>query len=78
MDNLKQIPIGAVGIITEAHQADEIVRTGQADLVLLAREPLRDLYFPLHAAQELGEKTGAANTVPTSTGNAGGPAAGSS
>ena len=45
----------AVGLITSAKQADEIVRTGQADLVLLAREFLRDPYFPLHAAKELGE-----------------------
>ncbi len=47
---------GAVGLITEAHQADEIVRSGKADLVLLAREFLRDPYFPLHAAPELGVK----------------------
>ena len=47
---------GAVGLITAARQADEIVRTGQADLVLLAREFLRDPYFPLHAAKELGVK----------------------
>ena len=45
---------GAVGLITSARQADEIVRSGQADLVLLAREELRDPYFPLHAARELG------------------------
>ena len=45
---------GAVGLITSARQADEIVRSGQADLVLLAREELRDPYFPLHAAKELG------------------------
>jgi 2,4-dienoyl-CoA reductase-like NADH-dependent reductase (Old Yellow Enzyme family) len=44
---------GAVGLITEARQADEIVRSGQADIVLLAREMLRDPYFPLHAAREL-------------------------
>jgi 2,4-dienoyl-CoA reductase-like NADH-dependent reductase (Old Yellow Enzyme family) len=50
------IPTGAVGLITNAKQADEIIRSGQADLVLLAREFLRDPYFPLHAAQELGEK----------------------
>jgi 2,4-dienoyl-CoA reductase-like NADH-dependent reductase (Old Yellow Enzyme family) len=50
------IPTGAVGLITSAHQADEIVRSGQADLVLLAREFLRDPYFPLHAARELGVK----------------------
>jgi 2,4-dienoyl-CoA reductase-like NADH-dependent reductase (Old Yellow Enzyme family) len=45
---------GAVGMITTPRQADEIVRTGQADVVLLAREMLRDPYFPLHAAKELG------------------------
>ncbi|HUO31319.1 MAG TPA: NADH:flavin oxidoreductase/NADH oxidase [Bryobacteraceae bacterium] len=45
---------GAVGMITGAGQADEIIRTGQADLVLLAREMLRDPYWPLHAAQTLG------------------------
>ncbi|OON71091.1 NADH:flavin oxidoreductase/NADH oxidase [Hymenobacter sp. CRA2] len=45
---------GAVGLITGARQAEEIVASGQADLVLLARELLRDPHFPLHAAQELG------------------------
>jgi 2,4-dienoyl-CoA reductase-like NADH-dependent reductase (Old Yellow Enzyme family) len=45
---------GAVGMITEAHQADEIIRSGQADIVLLAREMLRDPYWPLHAARQLG------------------------
>jgi 2,4-dienoyl-CoA reductase-like NADH-dependent reductase (Old Yellow Enzyme family) len=48
------VPTGAVGLITEAKQADDIVRSGQANLVLLAREELRDPYFPLHAAKELG------------------------
>ena len=48
------MPTGAVGLITGAHQADEIVRSGKADLVLLAREELRDPYFPLHAARALG------------------------
>jgi 2,4-dienoyl-CoA reductase-like NADH-dependent reductase (Old Yellow Enzyme family) len=47
---------GAVGLITTARQADEIIRTGQADCVIMARELLRDPYFPLHAAQELGVK----------------------
>jgi 2,4-dienoyl-CoA reductase-like NADH-dependent reductase (Old Yellow Enzyme family) len=47
---------GAVGLITTPHQADEIVRQGQADMVLLAREFLRDPYFPLHAASALGGK----------------------
>src|SRR5579864_227501 len=46
---------GAVGMITDAHQADEIIRKGQADLVLLAREMLRDPYWPLHAAAKLGK-----------------------
>lgn len=44
----------AVGMITEAKQADEIVRSGQADLVLLAREFLRDPNWPLRAAKALG------------------------
>src|ERR1039458_2959038 len=41
-------------MITEAHQADAIVRAGQADIVLLARAFLRDPYSPLHAAKALG------------------------
>ncbi|TGD77841.1 NADPH dehydrogenase NamA [Hymenobacter wooponensis] len=45
---------GAVGLITNAQQAEDIIATGQADLVLLARESLRDPYFPLRAAHELG------------------------
>lgn len=44
---------GAVGLITSPVQADQILRTGQADLILLARELLRDPYWPLRAAQEL-------------------------
>ncbi len=48
------IPTAAVGMITSPAQADHIVRTGQADMVLLARELLRHPYWPLHAAQELG------------------------
>jgi len=48
------IATGAVGLITEPQQADEIVHAGQADLVLLARELLRDPYWPLHAALALG------------------------
>lgn len=47
------IATGAVGLITDAVQADAIVRTGQADLVLLARELLRDPHWPLHAAHVL-------------------------
>lgn len=45
---------GAVGMVTTAEQAEEILQSGQADLVLLAREFLRDPYFPMHAAQRLG------------------------
>lgn len=45
---------GAVGLITEATQAEEIVATGKADLVLFARESLRDPYLALHFAKELG------------------------
>jgi 2,4-dienoyl-CoA reductase-like NADH-dependent reductase (Old Yellow Enzyme family) len=45
----------AVGLITTAGQAAEIVRSGQADLILLARQFLRDPYFPLHAARELDQ-----------------------
>ena len=50
-----EVPTAAVGMINTPQQADEIVRTGKADLVLLAREFLRDPYFPLHAAKALGE-----------------------
>jgi 2,4-dienoyl-CoA reductase-like NADH-dependent reductase (Old Yellow Enzyme family) len=46
---------GAVGFITEVNQAEEILSKGQADLILLARASLRDPYFALHAAHELGE-----------------------
>jgi 2,4-dienoyl-CoA reductase-like NADH-dependent reductase (Old Yellow Enzyme family) len=45
---------GAVGMITGAAQADHIVRTGQADVAIMAREFLRDPYWPLRAARELG------------------------
>ena len=48
------IATAAVGMITEAKQADAVVRSGQADLVLLAREELRDPYWPAHAARALG------------------------
>jgi 2,4-dienoyl-CoA reductase-like NADH-dependent reductase (Old Yellow Enzyme family) len=46
---------GAVGMITDPAQAAHILRTGQADLILIAREFLRDPYWPLHAAAALGE-----------------------
>ena len=50
-----QMPTGAVGMITAAAQAEHILRTGQADVVLLARELLREPYWPLNAAHELGD-----------------------
>lgn len=49
-----QMPTAAVGMITEARQADDIIRTGKADMVLLARAMLRDPYWAVHAAAELG------------------------
>lgn len=48
-----EIPASAVGMITGAEQAEHVLRTGQADLVMLARELLRDPYWPLHAARTL-------------------------
>jgi len=51
-----EIMTGAVGLITEAEQADDIIKSGQADMVLLARELLRDPHFPLRAAHQLGQE----------------------
>jgi 2,4-dienoyl-CoA reductase-like NADH-dependent reductase (Old Yellow Enzyme family) len=48
------IMTGAVGLITTPEEAENIISTQQADLVFLARELLRDPYFPLHAAKKLG------------------------
>jgi 2,4-dienoyl-CoA reductase-like NADH-dependent reductase (Old Yellow Enzyme family) len=48
------ILVGAVGLITTAEQAAEIIEQGQADMVVMAREHLRDPYFAIHAAQKLG------------------------
>lgn len=48
------IATGAVGIITGAEQAESILQAGDADLIIIAREFLRDPYFPLHAAKTLG------------------------
>lgn len=45
---------GAVGIITKASEAEAILQDGQADMIFMAREFLRDPYFPLHAAKETG------------------------
>jgi 2,4-dienoyl-CoA reductase-like NADH-dependent reductase (Old Yellow Enzyme family) len=50
------IATGAVGMITEPAQAETILQSDQADVVLLARELLRDPYWPLRAAKTLGEK----------------------
>jgi len=50
------IATAAVGFITDPKQADDIVRNGQADLVLLARQMLVDPYWPAHAAKSLGHK----------------------
>jgi 2,4-dienoyl-CoA reductase-like NADH-dependent reductase (Old Yellow Enzyme family) len=50
------IATAAVGLITAPAQADHIVRSGQADMVLLGREILRTPYWPLAAAQALGQK----------------------
>jgi 2,4-dienoyl-CoA reductase-like NADH-dependent reductase (Old Yellow Enzyme family) len=49
------IPAATVGLITSPAQADHIIRTGQADVVLLGRELLRNPYWPLAAAKELGQ-----------------------
>ncbi|GAC1373777.1 MAG: NADH:flavin oxidoreductase/NADH oxidase [Ktedonobacteraceae bacterium] len=51
--NKAQITTGAVGLITEPTQANEILQQGQADMIFLARELLRDPYWPLRAAREL-------------------------
>lgn len=48
------IPTGAVGLITAPEQAEQILRTGQADLVVLGRELLRHPHWPLYAAHRLG------------------------
>jgi 2,4-dienoyl-CoA reductase-like NADH-dependent reductase (Old Yellow Enzyme family) len=50
------VPTGSVGMITSPQQADTIIRTAQADAVLLAREFLRHPYWPLHAARALHHK----------------------
>ncbi len=47
---------GAVGLITSSNQAEEILREEKADLILMGRELLRNPYFPLQAAKELGEE----------------------
>ena len=49
------IATGAVGMITTAAQAEDILNAQDADLIVIARELLRDPYWPLHAARELGD-----------------------
>jgi 2,4-dienoyl-CoA reductase-like NADH-dependent reductase (Old Yellow Enzyme family) len=60
------IPTASVGLITAPVQADEIIRNGRADMVLLAREMLRDPYWAYHAAIELGQKDKANAPAPYS------------
>ena len=48
------IMTGAVGLITTAQECEEILQSGKADMIFLARQLLREPYFPLHAAKELG------------------------
>jgi 2,4-dienoyl-CoA reductase-like NADH-dependent reductase (Old Yellow Enzyme family) len=48
------VPTGAVGLITDPQQAEQVLADGHADVVLLARELLRDPHWPLRAARELG------------------------
>jgi 2,4-dienoyl-CoA reductase-like NADH-dependent reductase (Old Yellow Enzyme family) len=50
------VATAAVGVITEPTHADEIVRNSRADMVLLAREELRDPYWPIHAARILRQE----------------------
>jgi 2,4-dienoyl-CoA reductase-like NADH-dependent reductase (Old Yellow Enzyme family) len=50
-----EILTGAVGMITSPVQAEQIIATGEADAILIAREFLRDPYWPLRAAKELGQ-----------------------
>ena len=59
--NGADIPTAAVGMITEAEQANNIISEGKADLVLLARQMMRDPYWPYHAAKQLGV---IADTIP--------------
>lgn len=50
------IAVGAVGLITKPQQAEEILQTKKADVIFMARELLRNPYWPLVAAHELNEK----------------------
>ena len=57
------ISTAAVGFITEPTHADEIIRNGRADMVLLAREFLREPYWPRKAARALGLKDAVSGPV---------------
>lgn len=59
--NTPNLLVGTVGMITSGKQAEEYLSEGKADVVLLAREFLRNPYFPMAAAQELGIAVKAAN-----------------
>lgn len=50
------VATGAVGMITDPMQADQIVRNGEADVILMARQMLREPYFPFHAAPSLHQQ----------------------
>ncbi|KAF7979421.1 hypothetical protein HWV62_42550 [Athelia sp. TMB] len=58
---LPDLPIGSVGLITDPHQAEQILAQGKADVVFLARELMRDPHWPMKAAQELGVAVKVAN-----------------
>ncbi len=51
------IPVGTVGMITDTRQANDIIERNDADLVVIAREHLRNPYFAIHSAMELGQAT---------------------
>ena len=55
-ERIKQ-PVSAVGQITDAQQAEEILQSGQVDVIMIGRASLRDPYWPLRAAHELGVET---------------------
>lgn len=55
------LPIGAVGLITEPHEAESYLNSGKADVIFLARELIRNPHWPLSAARELRVAVKAAN-----------------
>lgn len=56
-----ELTIGAVGAITSGAQAESILQEGKADVILLAREILRDPSFVLRSAEEMGVSVAAAH-----------------